>query len=95
MDIISLTTTKIVLKVPGGKDGQIYKLSITSPTGISKTVQFSLSTSKTPTIDMISTQTISPNTLTSISINRTIMATINPTSIHLYSITNPSYVYII
>lgn len=88
-----MTTTKIVLKVPGGKDGQIFKFSVTSPTGISKTVQFSLSSSKTPTVDLTSTQTISPNTQTLISLNRTTMTTTNPTSIQLYSTTNPSFVY--
>jgi len=93
LDIISLTTTKIVLKVPGGKDGQIYKLSVISPTGISKTVQFSLSSTKTPTVDLTSTQTISPNTQTLISLNRTTMTTTNPTTIQLYSVTNPSFIY--
>lgn len=93
LDIISLTTTKIILRVPGGKDGQIYKLSVISPTGVSKTVQFSLSSLKTPTIDMTSTQTISPNVQTIISLNRTILPAIIPTSIKLYSTTNPSFVY--
>lgn len=93
LDIISLTTTKIILRVPDGKDGQIYKLSVISPTGVSKTVQFSLSSLKTPTIDMTSTQTISPNVQTTISLNRTILPTIIPTSIKLYSTTNPSFVY--
>lgn len=93
LDIISLTTTKIVLRVPSGKDGQVYKFSVISPTGISKTVQFSLSSTKTPTMDLTSTQSISPNTQILISLNRTAMTTTLPTSIQIYSISNPSYVY--
>lgn len=78
LNIVSMSTTQIVLKVPPGASGKSYKFSITTPTGLIKTMSFSQSSTSTPKVNLISSATISPNTPTNVILNRTVLPTTVP-----------------
>lgn len=61
--------------------------------GVVKSIGFSQQTSSTPNVNMLSTPTISPNVASTVTLNRTNLATIAPETIQIYSLTNLGYVY--
>jgi hypothetical protein len=78
LDFVSLSTTKIVLRIPRGINSKSYTFKLISPTGVTITASFSQSNTNTPTVDLTSTGTIAPNTLSTISLNRTVKSTTTP-----------------
>lgn len=82
-----------MLKVPPGGSGKSYKFSITTPTGVTKSIGFSQQSTATPKVNIISSATISPNTPTNVILNRTVLPTTIPELVQIYSLTNPEYIY--
>ncbi len=91
LDFISLSTTKIVLRIPRGFNTKAFEFRLTSPTGISISYTFSQTDTNTPTVDLTSAGTITPNVAATISLTRTVRAATTPEIIELYSITDPSF----
>jgi len=78
LDVVSSSTTQLVLRVPKGVNAKQYSFKLTSPTGTSFTLGFSQQDTATPTVDLTSTATISPNTASTISLTRTVKPTTTP-----------------
>ncbi len=78
LDFVSLSTTKIVLRIPRGVNSKSYEFRLTSPTGVLVTQTFSQMTTVTPTVDMTSAATIAPNTASTVSLTRTVRPTVIP-----------------
>ncbi len=93
INIASISTTEIVLKVPTGITGRSYTFSLTTPMGVIKSMSFSQSSTATPKVNLVSTAAILPNTPTTINLNRTVLPTIIPEILQLYSLTNSLFIY--
>jgi hypothetical protein len=99
LNFLSMNTTQLVLQVPPGVNGRQFTFSITSPVTtasgapITKNLGFSQQSSSTPTVNLISTATLSPNTATTVTLNRTILNTATPNIIYIYSVSNPAFTY--
>lgn len=95
LNITSISPSEIVLTIPAGSNGRAYSLSITTPMGVTKSISFSQQTASTPKVNLISSPTIQPNTLSLVTLNNTILPSTLPESIELYSLSNPNFVYTI
>lgn len=61
--------------------------------GDTRSISFSQKTTSTPTVNLTSSATIPPNNLSLITLNNTILTTVVPEMIEVYSLTNPNFVY--
>jgi hypothetical protein len=93
ISIVSISPTQITLTVPPGVAGRSYTFSLTTPTGLTKSIGFSQQTAATPKINLISALIISPNVVTTVILNNTILGTIIPEKVYIYSISNPDFIY--
>lgn len=92
LDFSFLSTKRIALRVPKGFHGKTHEFRLTSPTtGVILSVTFVQNDTSTPTVDLTSTATITPNTNSVISLTRTVRVTTIPELIEIYSVTDPTY----
>lgn len=98
LNILSISTTQIVLKVPAGLNGRSYTFSLTTPMAVTKSTGFSQQNSATPNISYVGTPVIAPNTQTLITLNQTNTASatikaVVPELVQIYSLSNPSVAF--
>lgn len=91
LDIVSMTPTQIVLNLPRAplNSGRTYTFTIVNSMGTSKSIGLSQSASTTPTVNLVSSAIVAPNTVTNVILSRTNMNTTYPEIIQLYSVSNP------
>ncbi len=79
LNIVEMTTSKIVLDIPKGFNTKSYAFTFTNPLKITRSTSFSQQDSATPTVLLTSpTAAIAANTATTLSLNRTNLAATNP-----------------
>lgn len=81
LKITSMTPSEIVLNVPAGVSGKTYSFSITTPMKATKSISFSQQTTSTPKVNLTSSSSISPNTISLVTLNNTILGSTVPETI--------------
>ncbi len=79
--------------MPPGPAGRTYTFSLTTPTGLVRSITFSHQISATPNVILASSASISLNTAAVIKLNNTLLNSTNPEIVQIYSLSNPNYVY--
>lgn len=93
--ITSVTSTTLTVFIPRGIDGQTYTFTMASPvTGNTFLKTFTLKKTSTPTMTLTSASSVAAGSI-SVSLNRTNLATVLPSSITLVSKINPNDVIIV